>query len=53
MSIGKGTHDEDVFCYDNLALRNSKEEEILGITKDRKLTSHQHTKKYDTKQVRD
>ena len=40
MSIGKDTHDEDVFYYDNLTLKNSNEEEILGITIDRKFTFH-------------
>ena len=34
-----------IFCHDNLTLRNSKEEEISGIAKDRNLTSHHHTKK--------
>ena len=45
ISIGKDTHDEDVFYYDNLILKNSDEEDILGVTIDRKLTFHQHTKK--------
>ena len=45
MSIGKDTHDEDVFYYDNLTLKNSNEEEILGVIIDRKLTFHQHIKK--------
>ena len=45
MFIGKGTHDEDVFYYDNLTLKNSNEEEISGVTLDRKLTFHQHIKK--------
>ena len=45
MSIGKDTHDEDVFYYDNLTLKNSNEEEILGVTIDRRLTFHQHIKK--------
>ena len=45
MSIGKHTRDKDVFYYDNLALRNSNEEEILGVTIDRKLTFHQHIQK--------
>ena len=44
MLSGKGACDEDVFCYYNLTLRNRKEEEVLGVTKDRKLTSHQYTK---------
>ena len=45
MSIGKDTHDEDVFYYDNLTLKNSNEEEILGVLTDRKLTLLQHIKK--------
>ena len=45
MSIGKDAHDEDVFYYDNLTLKNSNEEEILGVIIDRKLTFHQHIKK--------
>ena len=45
ISIVKDTHDEGVFYYDNLILKNSDEEDILGVTIDRKLTFHQHTKK--------
>ena len=45
MSIGKDTHDEDAFYYDNLSLKSNNEEEILGVTVDRKLTFHLHTKK--------
>ena len=45
MSIGKDTHDEDVFYYDNLTLKKSNKEKILGVTIDRKLTFHQHIKK--------
>ena len=45
MLSGKEAYDEGVFCYDNLTLRNRKEEEILGVTNDRKLTSHHYTKK--------
>ena len=45
MSIGKNTRDEDVFYYDNLTVKNSNEEEILGVIIDRKLTFHQHIKK--------
>ena len=45
MSIGKDIHDEDIFYYDNLTLKNGNEEEILGVTIDRKLTFHQHIKK--------
>ena len=44
MSIGKGAHDEDVFYYDNLTLKNSNEEEILRVTIDRKLSFHQDIK---------
>ena len=49
--IGKVTHDDDVFYYDNLALKNSNEE-ILGVIIDRKLTLHQHIKKCVVKQVK-
>ena len=52
MSIGKDTRDKDVFYYDNLTLKNSNEEEILGVTIDRKLTFHQHIKKCVVKQVK-
>ena len=45
MSIGKDTHNKDVFYYDTLPLKNSNEEEILGVTIDRNLTFHQHIKK--------
>ena len=45
MSIGKDNHDEHVFYYDNLTIKNSNEEEILEVTIDRKLTFHQHIKK--------
>ena len=45
MPIGKGTHNEDVFYYDNLTLKNTNVEEILEVTIDRKLTFYQHTKK--------
>ena len=45
MSIGKDTHDEDVFYYNNVTLKNSTEEEILGVNIDRQLTFHQHIKK--------
>ena len=44
MSIGKGTHDEDVFYSDNLTLRNTNEAEILGATIDIKFTFLQHIK---------
>ena len=52
MSIGKDTRDEGVFCYDNLTLKTSNEEEILGGTMDRKSTFHQHIKKCVVKQVK-
>ena len=45
MSIGKDTHLERVFYYDNLTFKNSNEEEILGVTIDRKFIFHQHIKK--------
>ena len=45
ISVGKDTHDEDVFYYYNFTLKNSNEEEILGVTIDRKLILHQHIKK--------
>ena len=45
MSIGKDNDDEDVFYYDTLTLKNSNEEEVLGVHIDRKLTFHQHIKK--------
>ena len=44
MSIGKDTHDKDVFYYDNLILKNSNEDKILDVTIDRKLTFHQYIK---------
>ena len=52
MSIGKDIHDEDVFYYDNLTLKNSNEKEILGVTIDRKLTFHHLTKKMRRKAVK-
>ena len=52
MSIGKDAHGHNVFYYDNLTLKNSNEEEILGVTTDRILTFHQHTKKCVVKQVK-
>ena len=52
MSIGKDIHDEDVFYYDNLTLKNSNEEKILGVTIDRKLTFHHLTKKMRRKAVK-
>ena len=45
MSIGKDTRDEDVFYYENLTLKNDNEEDILGVTIDRKLTFYRHIKK--------
>ena len=45
MSIGEDTHGKDVFYYDNLTLKHRNEEEILGVTIDRKLAVHQHFKK--------
>ena len=49
MSIDQDTRDEDVFYYDNLTLKNSNEEEILGVIIERKLTFHQHIKKISRK----
>ena len=31
-SVGTGTHDEDVFYYDNLTLENTNADKILGVT---------------------
>ena len=45
MSLGKDTHDEGVFCYDNFTFINSNEEEILGVTIDRKFKIYHHNKK--------
>ena len=50
--IGMDTHDEDVFYYDNLTLKNINVEEILVVTIDRKLTFHQYIKKCIVKQVK-
>ena len=52
MSSGKDNNDDDIFHYDNLTLKNSNEEEISGVTIDRKLTFHQHNKKSVVKQVK-
>ena len=52
MSIGKDAHDEDVFYCDNLTLKNSNEEEILGLTIYKKLTFHGHIKKLCRKHVK-
>ena len=52
MSIGKDSHDEDVFYYDNFTLKHSNEEEILGVTIHRKLTFQQHIKKCVVKHVK-
>ena len=49
MSIGKDTRDKDVFCYDNLTLKNSNEEDILGVIIDRNLTFYQHIMKMCSK----
>ena len=51
MSIEKDTYSEDVFYYDNLYLKNSNDEEILGVIIDRKLTLHQYVKKMCCKAV--
>ena len=44
MSIDRDIHDEDIFYYDNLTLKYSNGEEILGVATDRKLTFHHYTK---------
>ena len=43
MCIGKNT-ESDVFKFENVCLENSKEEVILGITIDNKLTFDSHIK---------
>ena len=44
VSIGKDIRDKDVFYYNNLTLKNSNKEEILGVTIDKKLTFYQQIK---------
>ena len=51
MSISKDTHDKEIFYYDSLTLKNSNQEEILGVTIYRKLTFHQHITKMCHKAV--
>ena len=41
MFIGKGSHDDDFFCYDNLALKDTNR----NVKHNRKLTFHQLIKK--------
>ena len=43
MCIGKNT-ESDIFRFENICLENSKEEIILGITNDNKLTFASHIK---------
>ena len=43
MCIGKNT-ESDTFKFDNVCLENSKEEVILGVTIDSKLTFDSHKK---------
>ena len=43
MCIGKNT-ESDIFKFENVCLENSKEEVILGITIDNKLTFDSHIK---------
>ena len=43
MCIGKNT-ESDIFRFENICLQNSKEEIILGITNDNKLTFASHIK---------
>ena len=49
MSIGRDTHDEDVFYYDNLTLKNSNEEQMSAVIINRKLIFHQDIKKISHK----
>ena len=43
MCVGKNT-ESDIFKFENVCLENSKEEVILGITIDNKLTFDSHIK---------
>ena len=49
MSIGRDTHDEDVFYYDNLTLKNSNVEQMSAVIINRKLIFHQDIKKISHK----
>ena len=49
MSIGRDTHDEDVFYYDNLTLKNSNEEQISAVIINRKLIFHHYIKRISHK----
>ena len=44
MRIGKEIDDAETLNFNGLAIKNSKEVEILGITLDRNMNFHTHTK---------
>ena len=44
MRIGKEIDDAETLIFNGLAIKNSKEVEILGITLDRNMNFHTHTK---------
>ena len=44
MCIGKKIDDSETLNFNNLAIRNSKEVEILGTTLDRNMNFHTHIK---------
>ena len=44
MCIGQKIDDAETLNFNNLAIQNSKEVEILGITLDRNLNFHTHIK---------
>ena len=45
MCVGKDTRSE-TFIFKGLAMKNSKEQKILGVTKDNKLTFKSHIRIY-------
>ena len=45
MCVGKDTRSE-TFIFEGLAMKNSKEQKILGVTKDNKLTFKSHIRIY-------
>ena len=44
MCIDQKTDDTETLNFNNLAIKNSKEVEILGITLDRNINFHTHVK---------
>ena len=52
MPFRECANDKDVFYYDKFTLKNSNEEEILGVTRDT-LTFHQHIKNMSAKACQD